>query len=127
VFIFVTFFSQSIPLFPTLLKSSSVNFKADRLWMLQLLYAGSNLADDAMICKRGSVLELSLAFCSSAVSDSESKRLILQVRLVSSLAYIFDYRMWMMMHLKVLCAVCCQQYKNPLICLLITIFTSIFV
>ncbi|CAM0945583.1 unnamed protein product [Alopecurus aequalis] len=70
---------QSIPLFPTLLKSSSVNFKADRLWMLQLLYAGSNLADDATICKRGSVLELSLAFCSSAVSDSESKRLILQV------------------------------------------------
>uniref|UniRef100_A0ACD5ZGX9 Uncharacterized protein n=1 Tax=Avena sativa TaxID=4498 RepID=A0ACD5ZGX9_AVESA len=70
---------QSIPLFPTLLKSSSVNFKADRLWMLQLLYAGSNLADDAMMYKRGSVLELSLAFCSSAVSDFESKRLILQV------------------------------------------------
>jgi hypothetical protein len=38
----------------------------------------SNLADDAMICKRGSVLELSLAFCSSDVSDSELKHLILQ-------------------------------------------------
>jgi nucleolar pre-ribosomal-associated protein 1 len=75
-----------------------VNFKADRLWILQLLYAGSNLADDATICKRGSVLELFLAFCSSAVSDSESKRLILQVRLNFSLAYVFEYRMCMMMH-----------------------------
>ncbi|EMS50591.1 hypothetical protein TRIUR3_05504 [Triticum urartu] len=70
---------QSIPLFPTLLKSSSVHFKADRLWMLRLLYAGSNLADDATICKNKSVLELALAFCSSAISDSESKYLILQV------------------------------------------------
>uniref|UniRef100_R7WB51 Nucleolar pre-ribosomal-associated protein 1 N-terminal domain-containing protein n=1 Tax=Aegilops tauschii TaxID=37682 RepID=R7WB51_AEGTA len=70
---------QSIPLFPTLLKSSSVHFKADRLWMLRLLYAGSNLADDATICKNKSVLELALAFCSSAISDSESKHLILQV------------------------------------------------
>lgn len=77
-----SFLLQSIPLFPTLLSSSSVHFKADRLWMLQLLYAGSNLADDAKIYKRGSVLELVLAFCSSAVSDSESKLLILQVTLV---------------------------------------------
>lgn len=70
---------QSIPLFPTLLKSSSVHFKADRLWMLRLLYAGSNLADDATICKSKGALELALAFCSSAISDSESKHLILQV------------------------------------------------
>lgn len=73
---------QSIPLFPTLLTSSSVHFKADRLWMLQLLYAGLNLADDATICKTKGVLELALAFCSSAVSDSESKHLILQVTLI---------------------------------------------
>lgn len=70
---------QTIPLFPTLLRSSSVHFEADRLWMLQLLYAGLNLTDDAIICKRGSVIELALAFCTSAVADSESKRLILQV------------------------------------------------
>ncbi|XP_039774061.1 uncharacterized protein LOC120641844 isoform X2 [Panicum virgatum] len=70
---------QSIPLFPTLLQSSSVHFKAERLWMLRLLCAGSNLADDAKIYKRGRVLELALAFCSSPVSDSESKVLVLKV------------------------------------------------
>ncbi|TVU16117.1 hypothetical protein EJB05_39668 [Eragrostis curvula] len=70
---------QSIPLFPTLLRSSSVHFKAERLWMLRLLYAGSNLSDDAKIYKRGSALELALAFCSSPVSDFESKVLVLKV------------------------------------------------
>uniref|UniRef100_A0A0A9E738 URB1 C-terminal domain-containing protein n=1 Tax=Arundo donax TaxID=35708 RepID=A0A0A9E738_ARUDO len=70
---------QSIPLFPTLLRSSSVHFKAERLWMLRLLYAGSNLVDDAKLYKRGSVLELALSFCSSTVSDSESKVLVLKI------------------------------------------------
>ncbi|GJN26397.1 hypothetical protein PR202_gb14324 [Eleusine coracana subsp. coracana] len=70
---------QSIPLFPTLLRSSSVHFKAERLWMLRLLYAGSNLSDDAKIYKRGNGLELALAFCSSPVSDSESQVLVLKV------------------------------------------------
>ncbi|KAG8070074.1 hypothetical protein GUJ93_ZPchr0006g41040 [Zizania palustris] len=70
---------QGIPLFPALLRSNDVHFKSDRLWMLQLLYAGSNLADDAKIYKRGSVLELALSFGSSAVSDFEPKLLILQV------------------------------------------------
>ncbi|CAN6236303.1 unnamed protein product [Urochloa humidicola] len=70
---------QSIPLFPTLLQSSSVHFKAERLWMLRLLSAGANLADDAKIYKRGRVLELALSFCSSPVSDSESKVLVLKV------------------------------------------------
>ncbi|CAD6259532.1 unnamed protein product [Miscanthus lutarioriparius] len=70
---------ESIPLFPTLLQSSSVHFKAERLWMLRLLSAGSNLADDAKIYKRGRVLELVLAFCSSPVSDFESKVLVLKV------------------------------------------------
>ncbi|KAI4965328.1 hypothetical protein ZWY2020_054798 [Hordeum vulgare] len=45
---------------------------------LSLLYAGSNLADDASICKSKGALELALAFCSSAISDSESKHLTLQ-------------------------------------------------
>ncbi|WVZ87214.1 hypothetical protein U9M48_033889 [Paspalum notatum var. saurae] len=70
---------QSIPLFPTLLQSGSVHFKAERLWMLRLLSAGLNLGDDAKIYKRGRVLELALAFCSSPVSDSESKVLVLKV------------------------------------------------
>uniref|UniRef100_A0A804LDW9 URB1 C-terminal domain-containing protein n=1 Tax=Zea mays TaxID=4577 RepID=A0A804LDW9_MAIZE len=70
---------QSIPLFPTLLQSSFVHFKAERLWMLRLLSAGSNLADDAKIYKRGRVLELALAFCSSPISDFESKVLVLKV------------------------------------------------
>jgi nucleolar pre-ribosomal-associated protein 1 len=50
--------------------------------MLRLLSAGSNLADDAKIYKRGKVLELALAFCSSPVSDSESKILVLKVNSV---------------------------------------------
>jgi hypothetical protein len=50
--------------------------------MLRLLSAGSNLADDAKIYKRGRVLELVLAFCSSPVSDFESKVLVLKVNSV---------------------------------------------
>uniref|UniRef100_J3M1K9 Nucleolar pre-ribosomal-associated protein 1 N-terminal domain-containing protein n=1 Tax=Oryza brachyantha TaxID=4533 RepID=J3M1K9_ORYBR len=70
---------QSVPLFPALLRSNAVHFKSDHLWMLQLLYAGSNLPDDAKIYKRGSVLELALSLGSSAVSDSTTKLLTLQV------------------------------------------------
>lgn len=50
--------------------------------MLRLLSAGSNLSDDAKIYKRERVLELALAFCSSPVSDSESKVLVLKVILL---------------------------------------------
>jgi hypothetical protein len=59
-----------------------MHFKAEHLWMLRLLSAGSNLADDAKIYKRGRVLELALAFCSSPVSDFESKVLVLKVNAI---------------------------------------------
>uniref|UniRef100_A0A0E0KVH8 Nucleolar pre-ribosomal-associated protein 1 N-terminal domain-containing protein n=1 Tax=Oryza punctata TaxID=4537 RepID=A0A0E0KVH8_ORYPU len=70
----------------TLLDSSHTQFATISKFLmhsacvnLQLLYAGSNLADDAKIFKRGGVLELALSFGSSAVSDSETKLLTLQV------------------------------------------------
>jgi len=68
-----------------------VHFKAERLWMLRLLSAGSNLADDAKIYKRGRVLELVLASCSSPVSDFESKVLVLKVNSVVILFSPVDF------------------------------------
>ena len=68
-----------------------MHFKAERLWMLRLLSAGSNLADDAKIYKRGRVLELVLAFCSSPVSDFESKVLVLKVNFVVILFSPVDF------------------------------------
>ncbi|GAB4859794.1 hypothetical protein Ancab_011274 [Ancistrocladus abbreviatus] len=70
---------KGIPLFPDLFWSSSLNLKTDRLWMLRLLYTGINLADDAQIYMKNSVLEMLLSFYVSPLSDNESKELILQI------------------------------------------------
>ncbi|XP_072970894.1 uncharacterized protein [Typha angustifolia] len=69
----------SVPLFHTLFGNSSIHFKADRLWILHLLYSGINLFDDAKIYKRNNILELLSSFYSSSISDPESKVLILQI------------------------------------------------
>jgi nucleolar pre-ribosomal-associated protein 1 len=70
---------QSIPLFHALFQSSSIHFRSDRLWVLQLLYAGLNLRDDAKIYKKNNILEHLLNFYSSSTSDPESRFLILEV------------------------------------------------
>ncbi|KAJ4774620.1 Nucleolar pre-ribosomal-associated protein 1 [Rhynchospora pubera] len=70
---------KSIPLFHTLFQSSSIHFKSDRIWILQLLYAGLNLDDDAKIYKTKSILEHLLNFYSSSASDPESRFLILVI------------------------------------------------
>ncbi|KAJ3690484.1 hypothetical protein LUZ61_019648 [Rhynchospora tenuis] len=70
---------KSIPLFHTLFQSSSIHFKSDRIWILQLLYAGLNLHDDAKIYKKNSILEHLLNFYSSSASDPESRFLILVI------------------------------------------------
>lgn len=70
---------QSIPLFHALFKGSSIHFRSERLWILQLLYAGLNLHDDAKIYKKNSILEHLLNFYSSSASDPDSRFLILEV------------------------------------------------
>ncbi|OAY67542.1 Nucleolar pre-ribosomal-associated protein 1 [Ananas comosus] len=70
---------KSVPLFNTLFGNSSIHFKADRLWILQLLYAGLNLYDDAKIYVKNNILEFLLSFYASSISDLESKILILQI------------------------------------------------
>lgn len=59
--------------------SNSASFKADRIWILRLLYCGHNSEDDAQIYIRSSILEKLLSFYSSSLSDNESRELILEV------------------------------------------------
>ncbi|XP_068638772.1 uncharacterized protein [Aristolochia californica] len=68
---------QNMPLFHTLFGSSSITFKADRLWILQLSYTGLNLEDDAQIFMRRFLIEILLNFYFSSLSDNESKDMIL--------------------------------------------------
>lgn len=70
---------KCVPLFHTFFGSSSVHFKADRLWILCLSYAGLNSNDDAQIFRRKYLLELLLSFYASSLSDSDSRILILQI------------------------------------------------
>lgn len=70
---------QNIPFFKEFFWSSSISFKAERLWMLRLLYAGLNLQDDAQIYIRNSIMENLMSFYVSPLSDNESKELVLQV------------------------------------------------
>ncbi|KAL8159958.1 LOW QUALITY PROTEIN: hypothetical protein V2J09_001495, partial [Rumex salicifolius] len=68
---------KSIPFFDR--SSSSIDFKADRQWMLRLLYAGINLEDDAPVYMKKSVLEILISFYACPLSDTKSKELILEV------------------------------------------------
>ncbi|XP_048234758.1 uncharacterized protein LOC8266787 isoform X2 [Ricinus communis] len=70
---------KHIPLFHTFFHSNSVNFRAERLWMLRLVCAGLNLDDDAQIYISNSILETLLSFYTTPLADNESKELILQV------------------------------------------------
>ncbi|KAF1894608.1 hypothetical protein Lal_00031428 [Lupinus albus] len=70
---------RAVPLFDNFFWSTSVNFKAERCWMLRLLYAGLNSDDDAMIYIRNSILENLMSFYVSPLSDVESKDLIIEV------------------------------------------------
>ncbi|XP_027341039.1 uncharacterized protein LOC113854301 [Abrus precatorius] len=68
-----------IPMFENFFWSTSVNFKAERSWILRLVYAGLNSDDDAMIYIRNSILESLMSFYISPLSDFESKDLIIEV------------------------------------------------
>ncbi|OMP06680.1 hypothetical protein COLO4_07980 [Corchorus olitorius] len=70
---------KEIPLFHDFFHSTAVNFKAQRLWILRLAYAGLNLEDDAWLYIKSSVLETLMSFYTSPLSDNESKKLILQI------------------------------------------------
>ncbi|KAL9319803.1 hypothetical protein ACSQ67_011642 [Phaseolus vulgaris] len=68
-----------IPMFDNFFWSTSVNFKAERSWILRLVCAGLNSDDDAMIYIRNSILETLMSFYVSPLSDFESKNLIIEV------------------------------------------------
>lgn len=71
--------------------STSVNFKAERSWMLRLLCAGLNSDDDAMIYIRNSILETLMSFYVSPLSDFESKNLIFEVNIFLKFVFFFSY------------------------------------
>ncbi|TKY46883.1 Nucleolar pre-ribosomal-associated protein 1 [Spatholobus suberectus] len=68
-----------IPMFDDFFRSTSGNFKAERSWILRLVYAGLNSDDDAMIYIRNSILDNLMSFYVSPLSDFESKNLIIEV------------------------------------------------
>ncbi|RDY02938.1 Nucleolar pre-ribosomal-associated protein 1, partial [Mucuna pruriens] len=68
-----------IPMFDNFFWSTSVNFKAERSWILRLVYAGLNSDDDAVIYIRNSILESLMSFYVSPLSDFDSKNLIIEV------------------------------------------------
>ncbi|XWS10328.1 hypothetical protein CRYUN_Cryun39dG0066900 [Craigia yunnanensis] len=70
---------KQIPLFHDFFHSNAVNFRAQRLWILRLAYAGLNLEDDAWLYIRSSILQTLMSFYASPLSDIESKKLILQM------------------------------------------------
>ncbi|KAH6784179.1 hypothetical protein C2S52_009138 [Perilla frutescens var. hirtella] len=70
---------KAVPLFRNLFWSTSITFKADRLWMLRLLCVGLNTEDDAQTYIRNSIFETLISFYSSPLSDNDSKELIIQV------------------------------------------------
>ncbi|WOL03409.1 hypothetical protein Cni_G12129 [Canna indica] len=70
---------KSVPLFHTFFGSTSIHFKMERIWILQLLHAGINLDDDAKAYRRNKILELLLSFHASSMSDSQLGFIILKV------------------------------------------------
>ncbi|XP_056167551.1 uncharacterized protein LOC130134424 isoform X1 [Syzygium oleosum] len=70
---------KSVPMFHEFLWSSSVNFRAERIWILRLVYVGLGNDDDALVFMRNSVFENLLSLYASPFSDNESKELILQI------------------------------------------------
>lgn len=66
-------------MFHEFLWSSSVNFQAERIWILRLVYVGLGNDDDAPVFVRNSIFENLLSLYASPFSDNESKELILQV------------------------------------------------
>ncbi|KAL7615060.1 hypothetical protein Lser_V15G08570 [Lactuca serriola] len=71
--------TKMISFFDEFFWSNSASFKADRIWILRLLYCGHNSEDDAQIYIRSSILEKLLSFYSSSLSDNESRELILEI------------------------------------------------
>ncbi|KAE8719932.1 DEAD-box ATP-dependent RNA helicase 32 [Hibiscus syriacus] len=69
---------KQIPLFHDFFHSNAVNYRAQRLWILRLVYAGLNL-EDAWLYIRRSILETLMSFYVSPLSDVESKKIILQI------------------------------------------------
>ncbi|CAJ1964127.1 unnamed protein product [Sphenostylis stenocarpa] len=85
-----------IPMFDNFFWSTSVNFKAERSWILRLVYAGLNSDDDAMIYIRNSILEKLMSFYVSPLSDFESKNLIIELVQCSSFELLrcFSFKKW---------------------------------
>ncbi|CAN1172113.1 Nucleolar pre-ribosomal-associated protein 1 [Linum perenne] len=66
---------KKVPLF----SSNSINFRAERLWILRLIYAGLNLDEDGQLFIYNSVMKELLSLYTSPLSDDESKKLILHI------------------------------------------------
>ncbi|CAL9750206.1 unnamed protein product [Musa acuminata subsp. burmannicoides] len=70
---------KSVPLFHAFFGSTSIHFKMERMWILQLLHAGINLDDDAKIYRSNKLMEFLLSFQASSIPDSQSSFLVLQI------------------------------------------------
>ncbi|CAI0379864.1 unnamed protein product [Linum tenue] len=62
-----------------MVSSNSIHFRAERQWILRLIYAGLNSDEDGQMFIYNSIMKELLSFYSSPHSDSESKKLILLI------------------------------------------------
>ncbi|KAJ3019834.1 hypothetical protein HKX48_001709 [Thoreauomyces humboldtii] len=70
---------EDIPMFYELFYSATDNSRKERVWMLRLLCSGLKSASDYRLYKRRHVLDILLGFYSSAMADTMTRKLVLEL------------------------------------------------
>ncbi|TPX63386.1 hypothetical protein SpCBS45565_g06637 [Spizellomyces sp. 'palustris'] len=70
---------EDVPMFYGLFYSASDNSRKERVWMLRLLSCGLKTAEDYRLYKRRHVVDILMGFFSSSMSDTMTRKLVLEV------------------------------------------------
>ncbi|KAF9187447.1 hypothetical protein BGZ51_001294 [Haplosporangium sp. Z 767] len=70
---------EDIPMFYSMFNSSSDHHRKERVWMLRLLATSLKTADDYKLFKRRHVVDLSVAFFNSQLSEPLSKKIVIEI------------------------------------------------
>ncbi|KND03819.1 uncharacterized protein SPPG_01275 [Spizellomyces punctatus DAOM BR117] len=70
---------EDVPMFYGLFYSASDNSRRERVWMLRLLSCGLKTAGDYRLYKRRHVVDILMGFFSSSMSDTMTRKLVLEV------------------------------------------------
>ncbi|OHS95955.1 hypothetical protein TRFO_37893 [Tritrichomonas foetus] len=74
----------SVPLFNNLFGQSTLEYRAQRGWILKMLKNGVNETADVELMKKGKVIERLCSFFASPLSDMNSRKLILEILINAS-------------------------------------------